>query len=249
MFQSARSSFKLSCPVEAELLVRRAVPDDLDAAVQVITEVSAWLASKGISWLTDFPGPFPKRIKQREVYLAYLDDWQTLAGTISLSRDPDAELWSNVSGEARYVHRLAVRRNFGGRGIGACLLDLAGHLTGMEGIPWLRLDCHKDNHVLLNYYINQGFEHLNTIDLPHRLSGALFQRHAKTLPYIVQLPDGGFSITLLAARDDLSASKLPHSNGRYVCFTRYMRRTVLEPRFGVRRRTHCGRYRELAHAR
>lgn len=191
--------------MEAELLIRRAMPDDVDVTVQIIAEVSAWLASKGVSWLTDFPGPFLKRIEQCEVYLAYLNDWETLAGTISLSRDPDAELWSNVFSEARYIYRLAVRRNFGGRGIGAYLLDLAGHLAGMEGIPWLRLDCHKHNQVLLNYYITQGFEHLKTIDLPHRLSGALFQRHSKVLPYIVELPDGRFSIPLVAARDNLAA--------------------------------------------
>ena len=67
--------------METKVLVRRAVPDDLDAAVQVITEVTQWLATRDIPWLLDFPGPFPQRIAQGEVYLAYLNDWQTLAGT------------------------------------------------------------------------------------------------------------------------------------------------------------------------
>jgi ribosomal protein S18 acetylase RimI-like enzyme len=190
----------MSCPVGAELHVRQAVPDDIDAAVQVITEVSAWLADKDIPWLIDFPGPFKKRIDQGEVYLAYLDNWETLTGTVSLGREPDPELWSSYPGQARYIHRLAVRRKFASRGIGTALLDLAGHVAAMEGIPWLRLDCSKDNHALQNYYLAQGFEYLDTVDLPHRLSGALFQRPSKLLPQIKQASSGSFSIPLLARR-------------------------------------------------
>jgi ribosomal protein S18 acetylase RimI-like enzyme len=188
-----------------ELLVRQAVPGDLDAAVQVITEVSAWLAGKDIPWLLDFPGPFKKRIAQGEVYLAHLNDWKTLTGTVSLSRAPDPELWSNYPGQARYVHRLAVRRKFAGQGIGAALLDLAGHVAAMEGVPWLRLDCSKDNHALQSYYLNQGFQHLDTVDLPHRLSGALFRRPSRLVPQIKEISEGRFSVPLLA---------ITHTTGR-----------------------------------
>ena len=184
----------------AELLIRQAVPDDLDTAVQVITEVSAWLAGKDISWLLDFPGPFKKRIAQGEVYLAYLNDWKALTGTVSLSREPDPELWSSYPGQARYVHRLAVRRKFAGGGIGAALLDLAGYVAATEGIPWLRLDCSKDNQALQSYYLNQGFEHLDTVDLPHRLSGALFQRNSRLLPEIKEVSNGRYTVSLLAGR-------------------------------------------------
>ena len=195
----------MSYPVGAELHVRQAVPDDIDAAVQVITEVSAWLADKDIPWLIDFPGPFKKRIAQGEVYLAYLNDWKTLTGTVSLSREPDPELWSNYPGQARYVHRLAVRRKFAGQGIGAALLDLAGHVAAMEGVPWLRLDCSKDNHALHSYYLNQGFQHLDTVDLPHRLSGALFRRPSRLVPQIKEVSEGRFSVPLLA---------ITHTTGR-----------------------------------
>jgi ribosomal protein S18 acetylase RimI-like enzyme len=185
--------------VGAELLIRQAVPNDLDAAVQVITEVSTWLAGKDISWLIDFPGPFKKRIAQGEVYLAYLDDWKTLTGTVSLSREPDPELWSSYPGQARYVHRLAVRRKFAGRCIGTALVDLAGHMAAMEGVPWLRLDCSKDNKALQSYYLNQGFQYLDTVDLPHRLSGALFQRPSRLLSRIKRSSGGTFTIPLLSA--------------------------------------------------
>ena len=182
--------------METKLLVRRAMPDDLDAAVQVITEVTQWLASRDIPWLLDFPGPFPERIAQGEVYLAYLNDWQTLAGTISLSRKPDPEFWADYPGQARYIHRLAVRRKYANQGIGAALLDLAGHLTAMEGVPWLRLDCNKDNGALQNYYIRHGFQHVDTINLPHRISGALFQKTSRLLSKIEELPDDRFELPL-----------------------------------------------------
>lgn len=182
----------------AELLVRRAEPSDLEAAVMVITEVSAWLAAKDISWLIDFPGPFPERIAMGEVFLAYLEDWDTLAATFSLGREPDVELWDGYPGQACYVHRLAVVRKFARRGIGATLLDLAGHLTAAEDLPLLRLDCHKNNLLLQNYYRRQGFDHLGTVDLPHRISGALFERPAKLVPSIIENNHGRFTIPLLS---------------------------------------------------
>jgi ribosomal protein S18 acetylase RimI-like enzyme len=199
--------------VEAELLVRQAVPDDLDTAVQVITEVSAWLAGKDISWLLDFPGPFKKRIALGEVYLAYLNDWKTLTGTVSLGREPDPELWRSYPGQARYVHRLAVRRKFAGRGIGRALLNLAGHVAATENVPWLRLDCSKDNQALQGYYLDQGFEHLDTVDLPHRLSGALFQRRSRLVSQIKKRPGCRFTVPLLADRDTSQYSGYPMSEG------------------------------------
>jgi hypothetical protein len=44
------------------------------------------------------------------------------------------------------------------------------------GKPWLCSDAWKDNLSLHRYYESQGFVLLRVIDLPHRGSGALFQR-------------------------------------------------------------------------
>ena len=38
--------------------------------------------------------------------------------------------------------------------------------------------CAKGNPGLQGYYRSRGFRHVRTVDLPHRASGALFQRPA-----------------------------------------------------------------------
>ena len=54
-----------------------------------------------------------------------------------------------------------------------------GDQAARRQLPWLRLDCNKANEQLQAYYQRQAFTYLRTVDLPHRVSGALFQRHAE----------------------------------------------------------------------
>ena len=63
-------------------------------------------------------------------------------------------------------------------GIGRALLDWAGRRTLADGLRRLRLDCAKTNAALQGYYRSLGFRHVRTVDLPHRASGALFERPA-----------------------------------------------------------------------
>ncbi|MFL6115466.1 MAG: hypothetical protein ACJ786_29590 [Catenulispora sp.] len=71
-----------------------------------------------------------------------------------------------------------MRRNVGDLGIGSALLDFAGDQAARCSLPWIRLDCNKANE-LQAHYRRQGFTNLRAVDIPHRVSGALFQRQAK----------------------------------------------------------------------
>ncbi|MGH8834460.1 MAG: GNAT family N-acetyltransferase [Actinomycetes bacterium] len=155
----------------------------------MIVEVSSWLAGFGVQWLLDYPGPFPERIARGEVYLAYLPTSAKPIATVSLDDRADPEFWGRQQEDAGYVHRLAVRRRYAGHEIGATLLDFAGDQVAAGGRPWLRLDCHKENTKLHRYYETHGFEHLTTIDIPSRRSGALFQRPAVRDERITADPD------------------------------------------------------------
>ncbi|MFC7644256.1 GNAT family N-acetyltransferase [Streptosporangium lutulentum] len=100
------------------------------------------------------------------------------AATIALDGHADPEFWApeDGPGTALYVHKLSVARGYSGRGLGEALLDWAGLRVLATRRRWLRLDCSKDNPRLQDYYRGQRFAHLRTVDLPHRASGALFQR-------------------------------------------------------------------------
>jgi GNAT superfamily N-acetyltransferase len=164
--------------------VRPATRDDLDTIVALLRQAYDWLIIRGITdqWVRPFPPEsIAPLINRGEVYLA-THRGEPLA-TFTLTYTPDPELWNHPPDDAGYLRRLAVDRDHTGHGIGAQLLDHAGQLVAATGRPWLRLDCAKHNTRLHDYYRAHSFTHLRTVDLPHRESGALFERPAALEPH------------------------------------------------------------------
>jgi GNAT superfamily N-acetyltransferase len=166
-------------PSPSCLGIRQADLTDLDAVVRLLHGAYDWLVARGITdqWADRFPRSGVRdRIERGEVYVAF--DQDRPIGTFTLDFRPDPELWDEPPDEAGYVHRLVVAREYAGRDLGGWLLDCAGQLVAATGREWLRLDCAKHNSGLHDYYRRHGFAHLRTVDLPHRQSGALFERRA-----------------------------------------------------------------------
>src|SRR5258706_14536817 len=151
-----------------ELVIRPAVPDDVEALAAIGESTSAWLDSLGID-----AGRPPKplreiaadRVREGDIYLATLDG--VPAGTVTLLCDREA-LWSDLPGEACYVHGLMVHRDFAGRQIGLEMLRWAEHETAARGKLLLRLDCMMENLALRAYYERAGYTHRGDVRLPHR---------------------------------------------------------------------------------
>ncbi|MFC4059326.1 GNAT family N-acetyltransferase [Planomonospora corallina] len=161
------------------LTLRRAVAADLPGVLALLAETAAWLNRQGVrQWPA---GGFPAEriaplVDRGDMYL--LDGPAGPIATVALDGEADPEFWTaqDAPGSALYVHKLAVARGHAGRGLGEALLDWAGLRVVAAGRRWLRLDCAKDNRRLQEYYRRLRFAHLRTVDLPHRASGALFQR-------------------------------------------------------------------------
>jgi GNAT superfamily N-acetyltransferase len=166
-------------PETAALEIRKATACDAERAVAIIREAADWLAGRGLLWLREFPGATPQRVARGTVWLAYRKNDAEPIATIALETQADPEFWKPEESEALFVHGLALRPSAGGQGIGSGLLDFAGDQAARQGIPWVRLDCNKTNTQLQQYYSRQGFTYLRTVDLPHRNSGALFQKAAR----------------------------------------------------------------------
>jgi hypothetical protein len=65
-----------------------------------------------------------------------------------------------------------------GRGCSSCLCGVVVPRGQKAVACWLRVDAWKTNPDLGRYYESQSFAHVRTVDLPHRRSGALYQRPA-----------------------------------------------------------------------
>ncbi|GAA3133638.1 GNAT family N-acetyltransferase [Streptosporangium carneum] len=164
---------------ERPLTLRTATAADLRAVLSLLGEAADWLNAMGVrQWPA---GGFPAEritplIEAGDMYL--LEGREGVVATLALDGNADPEFWGaqDVPGSALYVHKLSVARGRSGLGLGQALLDWAGLRVLATGRRWLRLDCSKDNARLQDYYRGQRFSHLRTVDLPHRASGALFQR-------------------------------------------------------------------------
>ncbi|MGW9044119.1 GNAT family N-acetyltransferase [Streptomyces lydicus] len=165
----------------SDLEIRAARPDELVDVEELLIGASTWLADRGIDqW--QYP-PHRDRItaalRRGEVFLALRE--QRPIATIQVDGFADPEFWqaSDQPDSAFYVHRMAVSRQAAGEEIGAVLLDWAAERAAAAGKAYLRLDAWKDNPGLHRYYRATGFDLLRIVDLPHRRSGALFQRPAR----------------------------------------------------------------------
>jgi GNAT superfamily N-acetyltransferase len=160
--------------------LRRATPADQPAVEQLWRDASAWLASVGSDqW--QYPPRSARIAASIEAGTCWLVEHDgTPAATITVDDYADPEFWTPADdpGSALYVHRMIAARSHAGSGLGARMLDWAEGETAGVGRCWLRLDAWKRSAALHSYYRGQGFVHVRTVDLPHRGSGALFQRHA-----------------------------------------------------------------------
>ncbi|UBU15541.1 GNAT family N-acetyltransferase [Nonomuraea gerenzanensis] len=170
------------------LSLRRAEPADLPGVLTLLADTAEWLHTQGVrQWPRGGFGPerIEPLIEERVLFLLddelrYLDPDESAppVATIALDDHADPEFWTRADdpGAALYIHKLAVARPWSGSGLGDALLDWACAVAFSAGLPWLRLDCAKANPRLQGYYRDRGFRHVRTVDLPHRSSGALFQR-------------------------------------------------------------------------
>ena len=139
------------------LEVRRAGPGDVDEIVDILSEAARWLIGRGIA---QWPDPFPR---DRVAVLTERGDFHLArvegegAATLALLWS-DPTFWGERPDDAGYVHALAVRRAWAGRGLGSRLLAWAEGQVAAAGREYLRLDCRADNRELRRYYEEHGFE-------------------------------------------------------------------------------------------
>ena len=86
-------------------------------------------------------------------------DGNEAAGTVKFELE-DPIFWPEVAkGDAAYIHRLAVRRRYAGRGISTALLEWSVAETRRAGRRFLRLDCEVSRPRLRRVYESFGFSY------------------------------------------------------------------------------------------
>lgn len=163
-----------------------ACKDDLQVIEAMRDEAAQWLHTKGSD---QWQQPWPTADQQAARIVASIaagETWMvrhgnTTAATIALDRNAHPELWTPEERRepATYVHRMIVRRAYAGQGLGAELLDWAADKAARNGDQWIRGDVWTTNTQLQDYYLQEGFAHVRTVQLADYPSGAIFQRPAQ----------------------------------------------------------------------
>jgi predicted N-acetyltransferase YhbS len=155
--------------------VRRARQEDAGTVAALLDEATVWVNDLGFS---QWPLPFPAdqlsaAIDRGEFYVVESEDDEPVATVALLDDDP--VYWGKQPPDAFYVHKLAVRRDHAGRGIGAAIVEWANAEAAEAGREFLRLDCLGDNPGIRDYYEDLGFEHRGDLVLDGR-NMSLYER-------------------------------------------------------------------------
>lgn len=167
-----------------EFSVRHATPEDEQEISRLVKAAVAWLATRNTDqWQNtallkgDPERTRAKSVDRGEIYVVVDNDGR-IVGSFALDSYADPDFWSSTDhpDDALYLHRMVRDRSINNHSIGDVILDYASRQAAQQGKHWLRLDAWRTNTGLHDYYKRHGFEHVRSIDLPDRGSGALFQR-------------------------------------------------------------------------
>jgi GNAT superfamily N-acetyltransferase len=145
--------------------VRQARWGDAETVAGLLDEATVWVNDLGYN---QWPLPFPQdqllaAIDRGEVYVVEAEDGETVGTVTILEEDPI--YWPDQPSDALYVHKLAVRRDHAGRGVGAAIIEWANAEAAEAGRHFLRLDCQGDNPGIRDYYEGLGFDHRGDLEM------------------------------------------------------------------------------------
>jgi GNAT superfamily N-acetyltransferase len=143
--------------------------DNIEIFSKVLIEASEWLSSIGQSmWKVDNLSvkKVLEEYNMEEMRLCYDDD--NLIG-VYVIQWYDPLFWPELNkNESGYLHKLAVRREYNGKGYGRKLIHSAEKLCEKRGIEWLRLNCGTFRTRLRNFYESTGFKMLDRVFIDNR---------------------------------------------------------------------------------
>ncbi|MCI4336132.1 MAG: GNAT family N-acetyltransferase [Thermoplasmata archaeon] len=157
---------------------RAATVEESSVVLALLSEAAGRMVAAGNEH--GWPRPFPARmilepLRRGDVYLVEQAD-SIVLGTLTLSWE-DLPFWGPRPPDAGYVHRLAIRPRFAGRGWGRAALEWAAGQVAARERAFLRLDCASSNARLRAYYQGLGFRAVGEVaHHPLRFPVTLFER-------------------------------------------------------------------------
>ncbi len=124
----------------------------------LLYETALWIKPKcetqwPLEWLEAKKQDIFESVSQGNFYTVYTNE--ELSAVVEIRDEPEA-IWNYDRASAYYIHKLAVRREYGGMGLGREVLHAIFDLAKLNGVSLVRLDCVTVNKKLQKYYASIG---------------------------------------------------------------------------------------------
>ncbi|NLW03115.1 MAG: GNAT family N-acetyltransferase [Clostridiaceae bacterium] len=139
-------------------MIKQASGNETHIIEEILLDAVNWMDSSGLHmWKAGqvkWPG-LSRFYKAEDFYIAYHDG---VPAACMAMVDHDPVFWPDIpKGESLYLHKLAVKRAFAGKGFSKQLIDFAKETARKRGIKTVRLDCHRNRPRLRAVYEREGF--------------------------------------------------------------------------------------------
>jgi GNAT superfamily N-acetyltransferase len=160
------------------MMVRLATEADVPSVAAMLDEATLFVRSKGSD---QWPVPFPqdelrRRVAGGELYVVEVGREPAATFTLLLE---DPFFWGERPPDAVYLHKLAVRRDFAGRKLGARIVEWIVSDAAGRGREFVRLDCQRDLPGIRAYYERLGFELRGEKTKGPNRAWALYERNVR----------------------------------------------------------------------
>lgn len=156
--------------------------DDIDEVMAIIEDGRELLKEEGNGqWQFGYPNrdDLVNDIKKQELYCLLNDD--KLASIFALTGYEESymhfyEGWWKTDYDYLVIHRIATKKECRGLGYGYAMFLVAIEVTKEKGYHSLRIDTHKNNHILLHLMEKTGFEYCGKAILPPNKDRVMYEK-------------------------------------------------------------------------
>ncbi|MCW1913889.1 GNAT family N-acetyltransferase [Luteolibacter sp. GHJ8] len=139
--------------------IRQAAPGETGVVSGILQEAARWLVESGTPMWKDGELAPDRIAADVEAGLFYLAWAGSKAAGVFKMQPEDPLFWPDLpEGEALYLHRIAVRREFAGQGVMSSMIAFSRDATRQAGRRYLRLDCEAARPRLRAAYERLGFQ-------------------------------------------------------------------------------------------
>ena len=152
------------------MIIRKAKNTDLDNIMKMYKSCVAGMLKNGIDqWDDTYPDTetIAQDLENQTYYVT--EEKGEIIGGINIDQNQDPTYldinWQDASNQFLVVHRLGVKEESWGDGIGKSLMIFTEELVKKKDLKSIRLDTYSGNPKAMEFYIRLGYRELGAINL------------------------------------------------------------------------------------